>query len=136
MISYAEYIAQEKRIYAKTNMTGEHDIICTRQPEMFPRWADLVGTLVNAGTVVVDNGIKYLTMQAVTPVASQPPSTTGMLAVYKPYRDGDVYPWLYGEYVQQGWRRTVGDVTYTAIQDPGANIYSPEQVPAVWEVTT
>ncbi len=135
MISYEEYVAQEKRIYAKANLTGESDIICARDAEMFPNWEDLVGTSVPAGTVCAHEGVKYLVAQAVTPIESQAPGDEGMLAVYKPYRDGDVYPWLYGEYIEIGWQRSVGDVVYTAIQDPGANIYSPELVPAVWEVT-
>ncbi len=135
LISYQEYLAQEKRIYATASFADSSDIIISKPVDMFPDWSDLVGTSITAGTVCVYEDIKYLVLQSVTPIESQPPSMTGMLAIYKPYRDSGVYEWLYGEYVEIGWVRTYNDISYQAIQDPGANIYSPDLVPAVWEVT-
>ncbi len=115
----------------------------------YSKWEDYIYNEGNPngglkqGQVVQYNGIKYLVMQDITQVlSSQKPSDEGMLAIYKPYRDSKEYEWLYGEYVEIGWIRTVtkevdGEIVitkYVAIQGVGANIYSPELVPAIWEV--
>ncbi len=142
LISYTEYLEQEKRIYATANFTGNSDIIINRDADMFTDWNDLLGVSIPAGTVCYYEGIKYLVIQAVIPIISQPPNATGMLAIYKPYRDSGIYEWLSGEYVEIGWIRYViseyEDIgvtidRYKAIQDPGANIYSPDLTPSIWE---
>lgn len=84
--------------------------------------------------MVTYNGVKYLVMNAVTAQAHYPPDMENgaMLAVYKPYQRPYDCDWMYGEYCEVGYTRRDGGVLYRAIQDPGANIYAPSQVPAIW----
>lgn len=60
----------------------------------------------------------------------------GMLAIYQPYQGKQGYQWVYGEYTEIGFTRYHNGVLYKAVQDPNANIYSPDQVPAIWEVVS
>lgn len=95
------------------------------------------GRKYTAGQLTNWNGIKYLIIPPiVTAQAHQPPDMPdgAMLSVYKPFRDSGRYPWLYGEYCLKGYERQHNGKWYKVIQtDAGANIYTPDQVPAVWE---
>ncbi len=95
---------------------------------------DVIGTTLAKDSLVAIGDVKYLVMQDTIAQSHQRPDSEGMLAIYKPYREKGVYEWLYGEYCEIDDIRTYNDIRYTAIQDPGANIYSPDQVPAIWEV--
>ncbi len=102
-----------------------------------PLWSDYIGQSLEAGMVVAKDGVKYLVVNNIdTVLESQSPDLEGLLALYKPFRDSATYQWLYGEYVEIGWVRTYGGLSYTAIQDPNANISSPDLAPAVWQVAT
>lgn len=127
-------LAEIRGEYGK-NTTRTNEEILDTYTGYCPLWEEYLGKSLTGGMVVVLNDVKYLVMQDIaTVLESQAPDDEGMLALYKPYRDSGVYEWLYGEYVEIGWVRTYNGVSYTAIQDPNANIYSPDLVPAVWEV--
>ncbi len=139
IVSYSQRLKDLQKLSLLANLTNENELIVSLPNNCITKFEDVIGKLLPIGTVVTYNNIKYLVMQSVTPIETQPPNATGMLAIYKPYRDSDEYPWLYGEYVEIGWIRNVVNendkiVRYRAIQDPNANIYSPEIVPNIWEV--
>ncbi len=140
LVSVQQRLAEIKAMMAKAvySENDSEELLEIRTSDC-PLWSDYIGLSLKQGQVVLLNNIKYLVMQAVAVVIeSQSPSNTGMLAIYKPYRDSGTYEWLYGEYVEVGWIRTVTTDTtissYKAIQDTGANIHSPELVPSVWEL--
>lgn len=130
MLKSKEIRLQEIRDLSQGNVTS--DLLVSVPTSYLPQWADVIGTSLEANSLVALYDIKYLVLQKVTAQEHQAPNSDGMLAIYKPYRTTGVYEWLYGEYCVKGDVRTVGDDSYEAIQDPGANIYSPELVPAVW----
>lgn len=87
------------------------------------------------------NDTLYRSPTGVTvPLASQPPDGEGMLAVYAPIRPGggtEALPWLYGETgLGLGALRIdpTDGLTYEVYNPsgPGANIYEPHLVPAIW----
>ncbi len=130
LMSVSECLAMIKKLQAQATFAEPQDIL--RMPDQFvTEWQ--AGVQLGAGRVVLHEGVKYLVLQAVATLESQLPSDTGMLAVYKPYTDASCKEWIYGEYVESGWQRVFDGVTYTAIQDAGANIFSPDLVPAIWE---
>lgn len=138
IVSYSQRLKDLQKLSLLANLTNENELIVSLPNNCITKFEDVIGKLLPIGTVVTYNNIKYLVMQSVTPIETQPPNATGMLALYKPYRDNNEYEWLYGEYVEVDWIRTVTTeettTRYKAIQDPNANIYSPELVPSVWEV--
>lgn len=127
-------IAEIQTIVGKADLTGENKTIVDLPAQYAPEWAP--GTTYAAGRVVTHNGIKYLVVNSVTAQDHNPPDMENgaMLAVYKPYQRPYDCNWMYGEYCEVGYTRWDGGVLYRAIQDPGANIYAPSQVPAVWAV--
>ncbi len=138
VISYSRRITDLQKLSLLANLENQNELIVNLPKDCITNFNDVIGTLLPQGTILYHNGIKYLTIQPITPLASQTPDSIGMLAHYKPYRDGQEYEWLYGEYVEIGWVRYVtdedGNVTrYRAVQDPNANIYSPELVPGIWQ---
>lgn len=136
---YKERLKEIQNEFGKNTTRTDKEIIEVFE-NYLPQFNDCIGKLLTQGQVISHNGIKYKVMQSVTPIESQPPNATGMLAIYKPYRDDEEYEWLYGEYVEIGWIRYTITGTeeepiinrYKAIQDPNANIYSPELIPAIW----
>ncbi len=139
LVSVKERLQEIKSIMARaTYAEGEHEALINVRISDCPEWQNFIGEGLSKGRVVLHNDIKYLIVQDVTSVLeSQPPNTEGMLSIYKPYRDSNEYEWLYGEYVEVGWIRYIVDesnniIRYEAIQNPNANIYSPETVPAIW----
>lgn len=127
-------IAEIQTIVGKADLTGENKTIVDLPAQYAPEWTP--GTTYAAGRVVTHNGIKYLVTNSVTAQEHYPPDMENgaMLAVYKPYQRPYDCDWMYGEYCEVGYTRWDDGVLYRAIQDPGANIYAPSQVPAVWEV--
>ncbi len=132
-ISYLDLIDKIKTLTAKADLTDQSEAILDLPTQYVPNWIDYVGSTLSAGTLVAYGGIKYLVIQSVTPIASQTPDMTGMLAIYKPYQGKYDYDWIYGEYSEVGFTRYYNEKLYTAIQGPGANIYSPDLVPSIWE---
>lgn len=120
-------------VAAKADLTGENELILDMPTEYC---AEIVwGTQYPKGRLLAYKGVKYLVMQPVTAAEHQPPDMENgaMLAIYKPYQGRAGYKWIYGEYCEVGFTRFDGDVLYRAKSDPGANIYPPSLVPAVWE---
>lgn len=120
-------------VAAKANLTGENDLILDMPTGCCEPW--VVGETYTAGLLRAYEGVKYLVMQNVTAAEHQPPNIPNgaMLAIYKPYQGREGYNWIFGEYCETGFTRYDNGVLYRAKSDPGANIYSPSQVPAVWE---
>ena len=155
LVSVEQRLKEIQNIMSKAIFTEKDsaDIVNIRITDC-PKWQDyiyrepiegeeVVNKSLEKGMIVEHQGVKYLVMQKIaTVLESQLPNATGMLALYKPYRDSEEYEWLYGEYVEIGWVRYTVKGTeqepivtrYKAIQEPNANIYSPELVPAVWQV--
>ena len=127
-------LAEIQVLSAHADMTGEDDVIIDLPVDYCPEWAD--GMVLTAGRLAAYNGVKYLLLQSTTAQEHYPPDMPNgaMLSVYKPYQGRERYTWMYGEYCEVGFTRYDGGVLYLAIQDPGANIFPPSQVPAVWEV--
>jgi hypothetical protein len=121
-------------VAAKADLTDEHELILKMPTEYCT--ALVWGTSYLKGRLTAYKGVKYLVMQDVTAAEHQPPDMPNgaMLAIYKPYQGEKGYPWVYGEYCEAGFTRFDGGVLYRAKSDPGANIYPPSAVPAVWEV--
>lgn len=135
-MKYNELADKIKALTAKADLTDSADTILDLPNKYVPEWSDYIGTQLSAGSLVAHNEIKYLVLQTLTSIESQPPSDTGMLALYQPYQGKYNYTWVYGEYTEIGFTRYHNSVLYKAIQDPNANIYSPDQTPAIWEVVT
>lgn len=116
------------------DLIGEDDAIIGLPVNFCPEWT--AGAAYKAGRLVAYGGVKYLILQNVTAAQHYPPNMPdgAMLSVYKPYQGKHGYDWLYGEYCEIGFTRLHAGVLYRAIQDPGANIFPPDQVPAVWEI--
>lgn len=129
-----ERLAEIQSLAAHANMTGEDKAIVNMPVSYATPWED--GLRFGVGRLLSYEGIKYLTLQEATAQAHYPPNMPNgaMLSVYKPYQGKHGYNWLYGEYCEVGFTRYEGEKLYSAIQDPGANIFPPSQVPAVWEV--
>lgn len=127
-------LAEIQTVMSRADLSGEDKTIIELPAQYAPEWAP--GTTYAAGRVVTHNGIKYLVVNSVTAQAHYPPDMENgaMLAVYKPYQRPYDCDWTYGEYCEVGYTRWAGGVLYRAIQDPGANIYAPSQVPAIWAV--
>ena len=127
-------LAEIQTVMSRADLSGEDKTIIELPAQYAPEWAP--GTTYAAGRVVMHNGIKYLVVNSVTAQEHYPPDMENgaMLAVYKPYQRPYDCDWMYGEYCEVGYTRWDDGVLYRAIQDPGANIYAPSQVPAVWAV--
>lgn len=131
LMSVTERLTQIKKMQAQASFSDNQEIIDL--PEQYIQdWS--AGVSLTAGQLVTHDGVKYLVLQDVATLDSQLPSDAGMLAMYKPYTDATLKGWIYGEYVEIGWQRMYNGVVYTTIQDAGANIYSPDLVPAVWQL--
>lgn len=73
-------------------------------PSVFPSWDKALaeGAELPKGFILSLDGRLYITKQAVTPQAHQPPDGEGMLAVYRPIDQShagtkdDPVPWVYG----------------------------------------
>ncbi len=80
----------------------------------------------------------YRVRQAVTSAEHQPPDAEGMLAIYTPVQvpdeGGEALPWVSGEIVGFGERRTYGGVVYECVMPggAGANVWAPDEAPAIW----
>lgn len=135
-LSYLQLEAKIKRLTELADLSNEVETILDLPTQYATPWINLVGTPVPKGKLVAHQGIKYLVMQSVTPIESQTPSMQGMLAIYKPYQGKRGYPWIYGEYSAVGFTRYHNGKLYEAIQDPGANIYAPDLLPAIWQEVT
>lgn len=130
LMSVTERLTQIKKMQAQASFSEPQEILDL--PEQYiTDWQ--AGVTLSAGQLVLYGGVKYLVLQAVTTLESQLPSDTGMLAIYKPYTDSTLKDWIYGEYVEIGWQRMYDGLVYTAIQDAGANVHTPDLVPAVWQ---
>lgn len=127
-------LAEIQTVMSRADLSGEDKTIIEPPAQYAPEWAP--GTTYAAGRVVTHNGIKYLVANSVTAQEHYPPDMENgaMLAVYKPYQRPYDCDWMYGKYCEVGYTRWDDGVLYRAIQDPGANIYAPSQVPAIWAV--
>ena len=126
-------IEEIRTLTKHSDMSEESGVIVDLPSQFCPEW--VAGEAYVAGQLVAYNGVKYLILQPVTAQEHYPPemSNGAMLAIYKPYQGREGNAWLYGEYIEIGFTRYDNGVLYRAIQDPGANIFPPSQVPAVWE---
>lgn len=129
-------LAEIQKLAGRSDMIGEDETIVEMPPDYCPAWE--AGAELRAGQLVTYKGIKYLVLQAVTAQGHQPPDMENgaMLAIYKPYQGKEGYEWVYGEYCDIDYTRYYNGELYKAIQNPNANIYQPDQVPAVWEKVT
>lgn len=95
-------------------------------------WA--VGNSYSKGDIFTHNGVTYIAMQDIENAqANQAPDDTDMLALYMIYRGEELFDWLYGEYVKEGWQRSYEGVIYECINETaGANIYPPTEAVSVW----
>ena len=122
-----------REIVGAADMTEKHAVIVDTPPMYCAEWTP--GAEYKRGQLVALNAVKYLLLQDTVAQAHYPPDMPNgaMLAIYKPYQGKERYTWLYGEYCEIGWTRYDGADLYRAIQNPGANIYAPSVVPAIWE---
>jgi len=146
MIAEAKEIEAAAELEAKRQARVNAALLSAAAPEMddeialtiadaWPAWA--AGNAYHKGDVVTRSGTLYRVQQAVTAQAHQPPGAAGMLAVYAPIQlpaaPDQVLPWVYGETgIAVGDKRTHGGKVWEAIQSPGANIWEPPAVPAIW----
>lgn len=137
LVSVAERLKEIRDIMSKARYTAEDnaEIVNIRNTDC-PLWSDSIGGMLELGQIVMHNNIKYLVMQTVYPNETQTPDGLGMLAIYKPYTDGELKEWIYGEYVEIGWQRIDGNAIYQAIQDPNTNDHRPSETPAIWELVS
>lgn len=103
---------------------------------LFEDWQ--VDTSYKTGTILRHNEKLYRVQQAHTSKSHQPPDATGMLAIYTtiqaPTSDGKVLPWIYGEAVSIGDKRSYEGKIYECYASAGANIWTPDIVPAIWRI--
>jgi hypothetical protein len=109
-----------------------------------PAWRP--GSEVFAGMLLNHHGVLYKVLQGtkddpVVTQAHEAPGMAGLLAVYAPIisppPDGVVPEWLYGETgVETGDKRTWQGVVYEAVTSPGANIWEPDNAPALWRAAS
>ncbi len=105
-----------------------------------PTWDSLVGKPITKGALCQYEGIKHMAVQGQTVSVVYPPNMQGVESLWRPYTDSSDKEWIYNEYVEVGWRRSVTSGTeedavtqwYTCTADAGDNLYSPELVPAIW----
>lgn len=111
-------------------------------PALYREWTGTGMGAIAAGEIVRYSDTLYRCPSGVTaPLDHQKPGGAGMLAVYAPIRpgtEGQVLPWVYGEALEIGAKRIdpTDGKTYEAIQKPGANIYEPHIVPAIWRLAS
>lgn len=103
---------------------------------LFEDWQ--ADTSYKASTILRHNGKLYRVQQIHTSKSHQPPDATGMLAIYTPVQaptsDGKVLPWVYGEAVSIGDKRSYEGKIYECYASAGANIWTPDIVPAIWRI--
>lgn len=123
-----------RELTSTADLTGKDSVIVNMPPNFCVEWTP--GTTYRQGQLVSYQAVKYLLLQTATAQSHQPPNMPNgaMLSIYKPYQGREHYTWLYGEYTEVGFTRYDGAELYVCIQDPGANIYPPSQVPACWTV--
>jgi hypothetical protein len=127
---------------AFTEISGSHafgnaKVIIDIPIDMFRLW--VVGMVIPAKSVVQYNGIKWYCATGATAQAHQPPGGAGMDAVYKPYTDSNLKPWIYNEYVESGWQRIdPNGKTYEVYNVGGGalinNLWPPSALPANWKL--
>ena len=111
--------------------TGLTDAVALSIPDLLPAWAELLsaGNQVAAGVCLTHKGQTYRVVQAVTPIESQPPGGSGMLAIYRPidreHAGGlaDPIPWVYGMDCYSGKYYSYEGNTYLCKAD---------MIPCVW----
>lgn len=132
--STAARVADIRVLTATADLTEKPDVIINMPPSFCDEWKP--GMELKKGRLVEYNAVKYLLVNDVIAQEHYPPNMPNgaMLSVYKPFQGKYNYTWVYGEYIEVGCTRYEDEKLYRAIQDPGANIYPPSQVPAVWEV--
>ncbi len=135
-ISYLQLEDKIMRLVQLANLSESPDVILDLPNQYATEWSSYIGKVISVGTLVTHKDVKYMVLQTVTPIESQSPDMQGMLAIYKPYQGRDNYPWVYGEFTEIGFTRYHNGKLYKAIGDPNANIYSPDQVPAIWSEIT
>ena len=112
--------------------TGLTDAVALSIPDLLPAWEELLsaGNQVAAGVCLTHKGQTYRVVQAVTPIESQPPGGSGMLAIYRPIEREhagtpyDPIPWVYGMDCYNGKYYAHGGITYLCRAD---------MLPCVWE---
>ena len=103
------------------------------QPIYCQQWSDVVDSEVQINTLLNYNGTKYLVKQTHTASEAYLPDSEGSIALYQAYRGAELQAWQYGEYSEIGYQRSYNGINYTALQDTGANIDSPDLAISVWD---
>lgn len=105
--------------------------------EAFRTWKP--GATYGQGEKVRHEEALYSVQQSHTAQVHQPPGSEGMLAIYRSVQsepaEGEVLPWMNGEAVRQGDRRAYNGMVFECIgaDGAGANVWTPDTVPAVWK---
>lgn len=138
-----------RRVYARIlnlQEAGAQMVIATQAAPMatagiftggFPAWEPNKQYAENE--VFSYNGQTGFARQALTSSAVYPPFSTGTEALYgvRPAPDADnVYPYMYNMAVTPGMRVRYGEDIYKCIQAANPLLYSPDQVPALFEKET
>ncbi|MFR9496685.1 MAG: hypothetical protein SNG81_10015 [Rikenellaceae bacterium] len=93
-------------------------------------WESYMGETLPIGKMVSYGGHNYVTTTAIQVIDAYTPDVA--INNFQPHQGKYCYTWIYGEYCEIGFTRYHNGVLYEAIQDPGANIYSPNLAPAIW----
>lgn len=113
------------------------DVAALSMPELFEEWAP-DREYMEGRIVAGEAGKLYRVQQQHTSRSHQPPGGEGMLAVYTllqtQQEDGEVLPWVLGEVIVFGDVREHNGVKYECYNPAGAgaNVHSPNLVPATW----
>ncbi len=145
LVSVAQRLAEIQAITAMATFSADDpDTVLDMRVTDCPTWDSLVGKTITQGTLCQYDGVKYMAVQGQTVSAVYPPNMKGVESLWRPYTDSSDKSWIYNEYVEIGWRRSVTTGTddepvttwYECTAAAGDNLYSPELVPAIWEVQT
>ncbi len=93
---------------------------------------ELIGKSVQRGAILQCDGKKYMVMQDTMLTVQNRPLVSGASDIFRLHQGEGMHPWVSGEYCEVGYLRMLEDVIYEAVQDPGANVHSPELNTKVW----
>ena len=128
--------ARKMRAAMETAAVSLDDATASTAPELFPRLKG-DGSLVKSGTRICWGGKLKRAAVDLWDTAANTPDAAPTLWEDMPYRDGvRVIPETItvGLAFAKGEKGWWGDVLYASTMD--ANVYTPEQYPAGWEIIT
>ena len=138
----AEQTQSAAKLYVQAIDTTIDDVTALDVPDFFKTWQEVLneGKELAANRIINKDGKLYRVVQAVTPVASQPPDAEGMLAIYRPIQyehtgtADDPIPYMDGMDTEQGKYYSYNDKIYLCNLTMAPCVWPPDTA-GLWQWT-